>query len=1352
MTDWWPILDSRNATIESPAKNIATICALSPMQEGLLFHALLAPDSAVYFEQVSCRLDNLTQPRHFRQAWQMVVDRHAALRTCFYWKNRKRPLQIVRRQCDLPWVEEDWGNLVPAERRERLEVLLQADRSQGFDLGTAPLMRCTLIHLAGHGYQFIWSHHHLVLDGWSAALVVKEVFAIYETLCAGGNPWLPAPRAFQDYIDWIGRRHSADDEAFWRKNLHGFLEPTRIGSKVSRVMDEPETAYEEREVYLSEAATSALQDLTRKHRLTLNCLVQAAWAILLSRLCGERDVVFGSTVSGRPPELPGVETMVGVFINALPVRIGVPRTADLLPWLQQIMAEQVEREQHGYTSLVDIQGWSELRAGEPLFDSLIIFENYPLRESENTLGLTELCLFRRANYPLTLVVVPEARLHLAINFDTSHFTPDAIERILQHLALLLQQIAERPDRQLSEFTLLSDHEQKLLAQWNETSTLYRAERCAHELFADCAGKAPDAVAVVFGQECLTYRALDARTNQLARFLQERGVTRETLVGVCVQRSLEMVIAVLAILKAGGAYLPLDPTYPAERLQFMIEDAGVPIIVTEERLQNRIPSQWTQLILIDADWAEIDTQSEDALSSSVDANNLAYVIYTSGSTGTPKGVQVTHLGLSNLSTAQQSLFSPLAGGCVLQFASLSFDASVWEMVMGICSGATLHLGTAETLLPGPSLAEHLDRSEITHVTLPPSALDMLPECTLPDLRTLIVAGEACPAELIHRWAPNRQFVNAYGPTESTVCATAWTCATDELQSPPIGRPLPNTRAYPVDRDMNLVPIGFPGDLHVGGPNLARGYLHKAALTAERFVPDPFSGERGARLYDTGDLVRYRPDGSLLFLGRRDHQVKIRGHRIEMGEIEATLAQIPGVKQGVVVIRQNPGGDLLAAYIVAEPGLGREATFNPASLRRHVQERLPDYMVPSVFIQLDSLPLSPNGKVDRKALPEIETRSTSSGTRSYRPPRDILEQKLVGIWEEVLGVRPIGVEDDFFLLGGHSLLAVRLMAWIDQEFGQHLPMATLFKGPTIAQLALILRQKREVPAWSSLVAIQSAGTKKPVFFVPGGGGNVFYLYELAHRLGQDRPFYGLQARGLDGQSAPHDSIEEMAEAYLNEIIAVQPNGPYLLGGHSSGSWVAFEMARQLWKRGEEVAMVAVIDTPAPLPETKKSGVDEDDALYLTKVCRLIERWAGKDLDISYEALQPLTSLERMDYLQERLKTLDILPPQAGRAQVHGLIQVFQASTRNCTRYSTQEAYPGTVVLLRANDIHIEDTDIRINLRADDDTWGWNQLAGTSVDVHLVPGDHVTMMAEPHVGELASSLAACIRRAEEGRESHE
>ena len=1341
MTDWWPTLASLDVVPRSPSKNIESICPLSSMQQGLLFHTLLAPESAVYFEQVSCRLGGLENAQKFRRAWQQAVDRHAALRTCFHWKSQKRPLQIVRKQCDLPWVEQDWRTIDPARRCARLDALLDEDRRHGFDLASAPLMRCTLIRLDSDDYHFIWSHHHLILDGWSASLIVKEVFTLYDGLCAGNDLRLPLPRPFRDYIAWIAKRDPRPDEDFWRENLSGFFEPTRIGATHrSQALGEPDTEYDEREIGLAPEVTAKLHHLVQQYRLTLSCLLQGAWALLLSRVCGSRDVLFGSTVSGRPPELPGVESMVGVFINALPVRVRLQSTAALVPWLQRLMAEQIEREQHAYSSLVEIQGWSSLRPGDPLFDTLVIFENYPLRDSTSTLEIGDLRLFRRANYPLTLVAVPESSLHLAISFDTSHFDSDTIERILGYLRLLLEQIASNPDRQLCDFTLFTDDERRRLTEWNDTTAPYPADKAIYEVFAEWARRTPDAAALVFGDHTHTYSALDARVNQLAHHLQELGVGPETLVGICVERSLEMVVAVLGVLKAGGAYLPLDPAYPADRLAFMIEDAAVPVLITQQSLEDRIPSMWAQIVLLDADWSEIAFHSEDPPASSVLPDNLAYVIYTSGSTGKPKGVQVTHRGLSNLAEAHRTLFAPLAGAHVLQFASLSFDASIWEMVMALGCGAALHLGSADSLMPGPALAGELDRGCITHVTLPPTALEMLPEISLPALQTLIVAGEACSPELVARWSRGRRFVNAYGPTESTICATAWTC-NDEAQSPPIGRPLINTRAYILDCDLNPMPIGVTGDLHVGGVNLARGYLRRPALTAERFIPDALSRQPGARLYHTGDLARFRPDGDLVFVGRGDRQVKIRGHRIELNEIEAALAQAPGVKQCVVVARPDQSGSKsLAAYVVSDAN-----TTDPATLRSHLRKQLPDYMIPGVFIDLESLPLSPNGKVDRNALPTLDATGNTS-THTFRPPRDVVEQKLVGIWQDVLDARPIGVDDDFFLLGGHSLLAVRLMACIEQQFGRHLPLATLFKGPTIAQLAAILRRESEAPAWSSLVAVKSSGTEKPIYFVPGGGGNVFYLYALAHHLDRDRPFFGLQARGLDGRSAPHADIEEMASAYLDEILTVQPVGPYLLGGHSSGSWVAFEMARQLEDRGQQVSIVAVIDTPAPIPETKASDVDEDKALYLSKIARLIERWANKDLGITYGALQPLSPEGQMDYLEARLKTVDILPPEAGRAQVHGLVQVFKASTRNCSRYRPQGAFRGIIALLRANEVHVEDTGIAMNLRANDDTWGWNQLAGANVDVRIVPGDHVTMMAEPHVRTLASELAACIRKAEE------
>jgi amino acid adenylation domain-containing protein len=1094
------------------------------------------------------------------------------------------------------------------------------------------------------------------------------------------------------------------------------------------------------EIHIPSATTAKLEEVAQQHRLTMSCIVQGAWALLLSRLSGDTDVMFGSTVSGRPPELDGVESIVGVFINALPVRVQVPPTEFILPWLQKQMVDRVEREQHSYNSLVQIQGWSEIRSGTSLFESLVIFENYPLRGSESRLNVEDVRLFRRTNYPLTLEVVPGTRLKLAMNFDISRFPGDGIVQTLQCLRLLLEQIASHPERRLCQLTLLTSEEHDRIAKWNDTKTAFPPHNGTSALFEEWACRYPDSIALAFDGRLLTYGELNAHANQMARYLRAYGVGPETLVATFFERSIEMIVTILGIFKAGGAYLPLDPGYPADRLAYMIEDSAVPLIIAQDKLESRIPSAWAQVVLFESEWRDIKKQADGNLSPVTNPDNLAYVIYTSGSTGRPKGVLVNHRGLCNLAQAQRRLLSPGPGSHVLQFASLSFDASAWEIVMALCSGATLHLAASDDLLPGPMLAETLAREAISHATLPPSALELMPDSELPDLQTLIVAGEACGPEIVARWSRNRVFVNAYGPTESTVCATMWACE-DERLSPPIGLPLPNARAYVLDAQLTPIPVRHAGEVYLGGENLARGYLRRPGLTAERFLPDPVSGESGARLYKTGDIARYRPDGAIAFIGRGDHQVKIRGHRVELGEVEAALSELKGVRQAVVVARGDAAGaSSLAAYVVAYSNAEPIRSIDPVALRRRLQQRLPEYMIPSFFVQIDSLPLTPNGKVDRQALSSRGPQSVGSAP-VFRPPRDIFEQRLARIWEEVLDVSPIGVDDDFFVRGGHSLLAVRLMAGIEREFGKHLPLAALFKSPSVGQLAAALREKADGPAWSSLVAIQSAGTQQPIFFVPGGGGNVVYLYALARQLKCERPFYGLQALGLNGRSTPHGSIEEMAAAYIAEVQELQPRGPYCLGGHSSGGWVAFEMARQLRGRGEEVEMVIVVDTPAPISRVKTQDVDSDEALYLFKVARLIERWAGKDLGISYEVLQGLSVNEQIAYLGEHLKGVDILPPEASRVQVLGLVQVFKASTRNCMKYRPQALYHGDLTLLRATNIHVDDTGIQINLISDDDTWGWNQLVDGQVHVRIVPGDHITMLAEPHVGYLARELSTCL-----------
>src|SRR5918999_3686390 len=883
--------------MSKPDRNIESIYPLSPMQQGMLFHTLHAPDSGVYCEQTSYSLTGNRNVSAVQQAWCQVVQRHSVLRTLVVWQHRKKPLQLVRSRVTLPWVEEDWRGLSPHEQHGRFEGFLKADRVRGFELGQAPLMRCALIQMTEDTYQFVLAYHHLLLDGWSLPLVLKEVLAYYEAFCGGRELHLKSPRPYRDYIAWLQRHDLAQAEGFWRRALQGITAPTPLpiargeGARLERV-----PRYAEQELRVSAAVTAQLQALAREHLLTLNTLVQGAWAVLLSRYSGEDEVLFGATVSGRPAELRGVEAMVGLFINTLPVRVVLPPEASLLPWLEQLQRQQVERGQYAYSPLVEIQGWSEMPRGAPLFESLVVFENYPvdsaLIEQRNGVELREIRAVERTNYPLTVIAAPGSELLLKMVYDSSRFELITITRLLEHLQIVLGEIAAEPVQPLAELPLLPEAErQRVVVAWNATEADYPKERCIHALFEAQAQKTPEAVAVVYEDHALTYGVLNARANQLARYLQGLGVGPERRVGICLERSAELVVGLMGVLKAGGAYVPLDPAYPPKRLAFMLENARPKVLLTQEELAPTLPPTPAQVLCLDRDREWIAQGSVANPMGAVSPENLAYVIYTSGSTGRAKGTLLTHRGLCNVSEAQVRTFGLGPGDRVLQFASFSFDASTFEVVMALRAGATLCLGRRESLLPGPALLRLLQERVVTLVTLPPSALAPLPSEALPALRTIAVAGEACSAELARRWAEAHRFFNLYGPTEGTIWATTGE-RLDDGHTLPIGRPLINTQVYLLDPHLQPVPIGVSGELHLGGDALARGYLHRPELTLESFAPPPLRESPGARLYWTGDLARYLSDGNLEFLGRLDHQGKVRGFRIELGEIEAVFGGHPG----------------------------------------------------------------------------------------------------------------------------------------------------------------------------------------------------------------------------------------------------------------------------------------------------------------------------------------------------------------------------------------------------------------------------------------------------------------------------
>ncbi|MEH2191209.1 MAG: condensation domain-containing protein [Nostoc sp.] len=1380
-------------------KNIENFYPLSPMQEGILFHTLYAPDSGVYFNQTLCTLHGNLNVSAFEQAWQQVVVRHPILRTAFVWEGIKEPIQVVYQYMKLPCTQYDWQGLSVQEQQEQLDTFLETDRKQGFELTKAPLMRLTLIRLAVDTYQFVWSHHHLLLDGWSWPLVLKEVTAFYEAYRVGQDLHLQLPRPYRDYIAWLQQQKLSDAEVFWRQMLVGLKAPTPlVFSRITDRFVSHEESYGYEEIKLSETVTTALQSLAIKHQLTLNTIVQGAWALLLSRYSGEDDVVFGTTVSGRSAGLTGAESMVGLFINTLPVRVKIHPEDLLSSWLKMLQTQQIEARQYEYTPLVQIQGWTDVPRSMPLFESLVVFENYPVEASllewSSELEIQNVNSFEETNYPLTVAVVPGSELLLGISYSDRRFDANIITRMVSSLQTLLARMSDTSatsDRRVSDLLILSEAERKLLLfEWNNTQVEYPQDHCIHQLFESVVERTPDAVAVVFKNEQLTYRELNQQANQLAHYLQKQGVGPEVLVGICMERSVKMLVGILGILKAGGAYVPLDPTYPQERLAFMFADSGISVLLTQENLVAKFPEHKAITVSFDTNWEIISQENDEKLHpqgdgvfehgawdmghgeelpmpnaqcpksaggylspptrgwsfpptsnenlvSSVTSKNLAYVIYTSGSTGRPKGVATNHGSLVNAYMAWENAYQLRSlATSHLQMASFSFDVFSADMVRALCSGAKLVLCPHEWLLDTEKLYELMCNQKVDCAEFVPSVLRNLIqylETTKQNvnfMHLLVVGSDSFYMkeykELRRFCAIETRLINSYGVSEATVDSLYFESTQVNLPIDglvPIGRPFANISIYILNSHLQPVPIGVPGELYIGGAGLARGYINRPDLTKEKFILNPFSDEPGTRLYKTGDLARYLSDGNIELLGRIDNQVKIRGFRIELGEIEAVLLQHPDVWKTVVIVQEdNPDNKRLVAYVV--PQLGKTPAVN--DLRRFLKEKLPDYMVPPMFMMLEQLPLTPNGKIDRRALPVPET-TISNLQQDAIAPRDTLEFQLTQIWESILNIHPIAVTDSFFDLGGHSLLAVRLMGQIQKHFGRNLPLSVLFQGATIEHLASIIRQQANSQPLSPLVAIQPRGSQQPLFFVHPVGGNVLCYYQLAHHLGIDQPFYGLQSLGLYGESQPYTRIEDMATHYIEALRVVQPQGTYLLGGWSMGGIVAFEMATQLQKQGDRVALLALIDSPAPIFRNKPIDFDEDsDAKILANLASDMAHSAGKKPSIFYDDLQQLEPDEQLNYFLEQAKIANLLPPDVSIQQLRGLLQVFKSNIQAMLKY-TPQVYSDQIILFRARD-SVEENNL---------TLGWDELSSEPVEIITVPGDHYTMLSLSHIQTLKERL---------------
>ena len=893
-------------------ENVEDVYPLSPVQEGMLFHVLEAPEGGVYFEQYSCLFNGEIDGQVFAAAWAQVVQRHLALRTAFVWEELDEPVQVVRQQVEVPWTYEDWSDLTPEQVQRRWDALLLADRRRGFDLAQAPLLRFVLATLAPGRYRFLWSFHHLIADGWSTHLILREVLQCYSDLSQGRSPRLAPSMPFGKFIGWLKERDLNEAETFWRQKLDGFSAPVGLPWDRGRQSAAGPGAVAQEQVTLGGPLTAALVGMGRAHRLTTSTIIQGAWGILLGRLAGAKDVVFGTTVSGRPPELEGCDKAVGLFINTLPTRVQMESQLALVDWLARLQAQQIEMRRYEYSPLAQVQRWSAVPRGRALFESIVVFENYPGSEEGQAqrggIVAEDIQYREQSNFPLALLVVPGESLQLLAIYHQDRFGREDIRRLLACFESLLGDMAARPEDRLGSMRLLSESErQRLWAAAHGKEVTWPREELVHRAIESQAAQKPQQPAVVCGQQRLSYGQLEQRANKLARHLRQKGIGPGGLVGLYLGRSTEMVVAVLAVLKAGGAYLPLDPDYPGDRLAFALEDAAAAVVVTQEGLLGQVPQTAADLVVLDRDWPQVESAAATPLEGGAGPGDLAYMIYTSGSTGKPKGVMVTQSNLSFSTWARSAFYRGGPQGFLLM-SSFAFDSSVAGLFWTLTQGGTLHVLPDDQFRDIAHIAKLIEGEGITHLLCIPSFFQHLVRQWAPQLaslQTAIVAGEVCPPELVEetgRHLPKLELFNEYGPTEATVWATVYRCTgSAEAGAVPLGFPIPNARIYLLDDEGQPVPAGIPAELYIGGPGVSAGYWGRPQLTAERFVPDPFGGA-GDRLYRSGDRGYWREDGRLEFIGRQDDQVKLRGHRIELGEIESVLAGHPGVAAAAATVVQ------------------------------------------------------------------------------------------------------------------------------------------------------------------------------------------------------------------------------------------------------------------------------------------------------------------------------------------------------------------------------------------------------------------------------------------------------------------
>lgn len=1340
----------------------AFVFPVSFAQRRLWFLQQIDPSSYGYNVTAPLRITASIGVEALSGSLQEIVRRHETLRTTFTVVDGE-PVQVVSLSPDFILHTVDLELLSPSERHlEAISLALQ-EASRPFSLSHGPLLRIFLLSLGPHLHVIVLTMHHIICDGWSLGVFLQEACTLYQVFSNGlPSPLADLPIQYADFAQWQRQwleGKSLDSQLdYWSEQLDSVPPALEIPTDFPRPVSRSHRG-SLLSLSIDPDVADRLRVFKRNEQATLYMIMLAVFQALLYRYTRQNDISVGSPIAGRIR--PETEALIGFFVNTLVMRTklnGSDSFARLLSTVKGVSLGAYSNQDVPFEKLVEVLSPQRDLSRTPLFQVMFILQNTP--QPQMSLGQAKLEAInigsRTSKFDMTISLEEKQRgIEGYLEYSTELFEEQTIQRMIGHYKMLIEGVLDNEQARIDDLPLLTGVERKqLVERWSGVSRRLQSTKCLHTLFEEHAEHVPDAIAVASRQGLLSYSELNGQANRLAGYLRRLGVGPEVPVGVLLEVSIEMVVGVLAILKAGGGYVPIDPSFPKDRIEFILEDSGVRVVLTDSGIRERLPASGIDVFCMDEDAKLLAACDDTNLKSDAVLENQVYTIYTSGSTGRPKGVVVEQRQILTYLYAILNRFDLKPGARYAMLQPLAVDSCNTVFVPSLCARGTLHVMPHSQAVDPFSVLEYFRQNRMDVLKIAPSHLSALVEaCPTGDLLpqdVLALGGEASHWDWVQgsvqQLAPptSRVFIH-YGPTEATVGMLTYRI---EPNSPrrgtlvPLGYSLPNTRVYILDQTAQPVPIGIAGEIYIGGDGVARGYLNQPELTAERFTPDLFSNNPGVRLYRTGDLARWLPGGEIEFLGRTDHQVKIRGFRIELNEIDAVLNQHVAVEKAVTVARENgAAGRHVVAYVVPKRTVNSEGSVLdtgslPLRLRDFLKGQLPEYMVPSNIVVIDAMPLSPQGKLNLRALPDPST-EVMPRDRLERP-RTLLQARLVEIWEEVLNTSPIGITDDFFQIGGHSLLAVRVMTMIRNRLKRTIPLASLFRNPTIAHLARLLAQSSVESASSALVEIQPEGHGAPFFCVHPVGGNVFCYAELARALGRDRPFYGLQAPapGVFPEDVLHESgatIEQIAALYIREILCVRSSGPYLLGGWSMGGLIAFEMARQLDQQGERVGILVLFDTH--LPRKNREALDERDELpILVRFAADVSRLIGRDQGDLQEQFCSLDLNQQRAMLLYALQRDGVLGEDAPEQEMDNLLSVF---TRNSTAADGYCLQPGgqRIVLFRATEAK----------EPEQLAQQWRRSAAATVELCLTPGDHYSMLTRPNVSLLAERLKSYLQLSE-------